>query len=325
VPVQDVTAALSTDDLTSAELISMPIVLALLLVVFGSLVAASLPIVVGACAVFGALGVLHAVALGAEVNSFAVNVASLLGLGMAIDYGLFMVGRFREEQAAGRGTAEAVSRTVATAGRTVAFSATLLTTALAGLLLFPQAYLRSLAYGGMAAVALAALTSLTLLPALLAVLGPRVDRLPVRLRRPRAVPADPAGTAWARLAGVVMRRPALVALPIVALLALLTLPIAGVQFGAEDERVLPPGNPARQAVETLKADFPALGAVTIDVVLRGRALSAQDGQAFAGQVGRVPGVAAVEAAGAGGDVYVLTVAPTRSARPRPTPSTPSAP
>ncbi len=311
VPFQLVTAELSAAELTKAELISLPIVLGLLLLIFGSLVAASLPVLVGGCAVVGALGVLHAIALGTEVNSFAVNVASMLGLGMAIDYGLFMVGRFREEQAAGRAVADAVSRTVATAGRTVVFSATLLTTALAGLLFFPQAFLRSLAYGGMAAVALAALTSLTLLPALLAVLGPRVDRLPFRLRRrTTAGPAEAA--AWTRLAGFVMRRPAAVALPIVAVLALLAAPVAAVRFGEEDERVLPAANPARQAVETLKAEFPALGTGTIDVVLRGAdgtAPAVAAGRTFAAAVERVPGIATVEVAGAGGDVLVLAAAP----------------
>ncbi|MET0494251.1 MAG: MMPL family transporter, partial [Actinoplanes sp.] len=176
-PLADASTTLSTQDLAFAEAISLPIVLILLLFIFGSLVAASLPVLVGGCAVLGSLGVLHAVAANHDVNSFAVNVASLLGLGMAIDYGLFIVGRFREEQAAGRTTAEAVTRAVATAGRTVVFSATLLMIALGGLLLFPQGFLKSLAYGGLAAVALAALLSLTLLPALLAVLGPRVDKL----------------------------------------------------------------------------------------------------------------------------------------------------
>ncbi len=312
VPFQDVTTELSAGELTKAEFVSLPIVLGLLLLIFGSLVAASLPVLVGGCAVVGALGVLHAIALATEVNPFAVNVASMLGLGMAIDYGLFMVGRFREEQAAGRAVADAVSRTVATAGRTVAFSATLLTTALAGLLFFPQAFLRSLAYGGMAAVALAALTSLTLLPALLAVLGPRVDRLPVRLRRRPVTGPPPESAAWTRLAGVVMRRPAAVALPIIAVLALLAAPVAAVRFGEEDERVLPAAHPARQAAETLKAEFPALGAGTIDVVLRGADGTAPPpaaGQDFAAAVARVPGIATVQVAGAGGDVLVLAAAP----------------
>src|SRR4029453_16066629 len=116
---------------------------------------------------------------------------------MAIDYGLFTVSRFREEQGAGRAPADAVRRTVATAGRTVAFSATLLAIALAGLLLFPQGFLKSLAYGGLAAVALAATLSLTLLPAVLAILGPRVDKLPIRL--PKRKNAAPAGARWAPL------------------------------------------------------------------------------------------------------------------------------
>ncbi|MGW4947879.1 MMPL family transporter [Actinoplanes sp. NPDC004185] len=306
-PLSDASSTLSTQDLAFAEAVSLPIVLILLLFIFGSLVAASLPVLVGGCAVLGSLGVLHAIAYGHDVNSFAVNVASLLGLGMAIDYGLFMVGRFREEQGFGRTPGEAVARTVATAGRTVIFSATLLMIALAGLLLFPQGFLKSLAYGGLAAVAPAALLSLTLLPALLAVLGPRVDKLPVRL--PRRGSTRPAGTGWARLAGAVLRHPVLVALPILAGLLVLAAPITGVRFGDNDERILPAGNPARQAIETLKADFPALSSAGVQVVLRGTrgaAPAAQDGTAFANEVKKVPGIAAVTPAGSGGDVLLYT-------------------
>jgi uncharacterized membrane protein YdfJ with MMPL/SSD domain len=285
--------------------VSLPIVLVLLLFVFGSLVAAALPVLVGGAAVLGSLGILHAIALHHEVNSFAVNVASLLGLGMAIDYGLFTVSRFREEHRAGRAPADAVRRTVATAGRTVAFSATLLAIALAGLLLFPQGFLKSLAYGGLAAVALAATLSLTLLPALLAVLGPRVDRLPVRLRR-RA--ARESGAGWTRLAGLVLRRPVLVAVPLLAALLVLAAPVRGVQFGETDERALPAADPARQALEALKADFPALSSTGVDVVLRGAggAPDAAAVRAFSSAVQKVPGVAAVNPAGAGRDVRVLT-------------------
>ncbi|MGA5298792.1 MMPL family transporter [Nucisporomicrobium flavum] len=304
-PLGDASASRSTDDLAFAEAISLPIVLVLLLFIFGSLVAASLPVLVGGCAVLGSLGVLHAVAYGHDVNSFAVNVASLLGLGMAIDYGLFMVGRFREEQAGGRTPAEAVTRTVATAGRTVVFSATLLMTALAGLLLFPQGFLKSLAYGGLAAVGLAALLSLTLLPALLAVLGHRVDKLPVRL--PQRANPRPAGAGWAALADVVLRRPLLVVLPILAGLLVLAAPIRGVHFGENDERVLPAGDPARQAVEMLKADFPAFSSAGIQVVLRGTGGGPPAGtEQFAAAVAKVPGVAAVTPAGSGGDVVTYT-------------------
>jgi uncharacterized membrane protein YdfJ with MMPL/SSD domain len=263
IPLSHASSQRSTDDLAFAEMVSLPIVLILLLVIFGSLVAASLPVLIGGAAVLGSLGVLHAVALTHEVNSFAINVASLLGLGMAIDYGLFMVGRFREEQA-DHDTAEAIRRTVATAGRTVVFSATLLMTALAGLLLFPQDFLKSLAYGGLAAVFLAMLLSLTLLPALLAVLGPRVDLVPIRL--PRFTSGS--GNGWERLAGWVLKRPVLVAVPIFAALVVLALPIADARFGENDERQLPAGDPSRVAIETLKTDYPQFSSDGVQVVVQ---------------------------------------------------------
>ncbi|HET6533704.1 MAG TPA: MMPL family transporter, partial [Actinoplanes sp.] len=305
--LNDASAGRSTRDLAVAEAISLPIVLVLLLLVFGSLVAAALPVLGGGSAVLGSLGVLHGIAVHHDVNSFAVNVASLLGLGMAIDYGLFMVGRFREEQSYGRDPADAVARTVATAGRTVLFSATLLMIALAGLTLFPQGFLKSLAYGGLAAVGLAALLSLTLLPAVLAMLGPRVDKLPVRLPRlarlVRRRPGGPAGTGWAALADVVLRRPLLIAVPITAALLVLAAPIGGVRFGEADERALPAADPARQAIETLKADFPALSSAGVQVVLSGA--NAGD-RTFVAALRRVPGVASVARAGSAGPVVALT-------------------
>jgi trehalose monomycolate/heme transporter len=303
----DASATRSTKDLGLAEAVSLPIVLILLLVIFGSLVAAALPVLVGGCAVLGSLGVLHGIALHHDVNSFAVNVASLLGLGMAIDYGLFMVGRFREEQGFGREPADAVRRTVATAGRTVLFSATLLMIALAGLLLFPQGFLKSLAYGGLAAVALAALLSLTLLPALLAVLGPRVDKLPVRL--PRGRNAKPAGTGWAGLSDRVLRVPVLVVAPIVVGLLVLAAPIRGVHFGENDERVLPAGDPARVAIETLKSEFPALSSVGVQVVLGGSGGRAPDQtvtRTMVAAIEKVPGITGAGPTGSARDVVVLT-------------------
>ncbi|WP_312034556.1 MMPL family transporter [Actinoplanes sp. TBRC 11911] len=299
VALADASSTRSTSDLGTAELISLPITLILLVFLFGSLVAASLPVLVGGAAVLGSLGVLHLIASFHEVNSFAVNVASLLGLGMAIDYGLFMVGRFREEQAAGRTPAEAVSRTVGTAGRTVVFSATLLMIALAGLLLFPQGYLNSLAYGGLAAVFFAAVLSLTLLPALLAALGKRVDKLPVHLPR-RAKPNPVSG--WTRLAGFVLRRPLLVAVPILAALVLLASPIHSVKFGDSDERTLPASDPSRQAIETLKADYPQFSGNGVQIVLRG----GSDTSAFAVAARQIPGIAQLSAAERANGVTLFT-------------------
>ncbi|MGW4110665.1 MMPL family transporter [Actinosynnema sp. NPDC004786] len=285
VPTQKAISDMSASDLTKAEAISLPIVLVLLVVIFGGLVAASLPVLVGGLAIAGSLGVLHAVSLVADVNSFAVNVASLLGLGMAIDYGLFMVGRFREELAAGRATPDAVRRTVMSAGRTVLFSATLLVIALAGLLLFPHGFLKSLSYGGMSAVAIAAAVSLTLLPALLAVLGRRVDKLAMPWRKDKV----PSEAGWRRLAGRVMKRPVLVALPIVLVLLALGSPFLGVKFGEVTEKVLPEGNPARVAAETVNRDFAALSNSGFKIVVTGDPSPAEV-QAFAGEVAAVPGV-----------------------------------
>ncbi|MEV0676956.1 MMPL family transporter [Actinosynnema sp. NPDC050436] len=291
VPTQKAINDMSSSDLTKAEAVSLPIVLVLLVIIFGGLVAASLPVAVGGLSIMASLGVLHAVSLGAEVNSFAVNVASLLGLGMAIDYGLFMVGRFREELAAGRSTEDAVKRTVMSAGRTVVFSATLLVIALSGLLLFPHGFLKSLSYGGMSAVAIAAAVSLTLLPALLGILGPRVDKLAMPWRKGKT----PSERGWRRLAGRVMKRPVLFALPIVGVLVALGAPFLGVQFGEVTEKVLPEGNPARVAAETISRDFGGVASGGMKVVLTGDPAQA-DVQAFLARVGDVPGVGEVRIA-----------------------------
>jgi uncharacterized membrane protein YdfJ with MMPL/SSD domain len=286
-PTQKEINDITGSDLTKAEAVSLPIVLILLVIIFGGLVAASLPVLVGGMAIMGSLGVLHAISLGAEVNSFAVNVASLLGLGMAIDYGLFMVGRFREELAAGRSVEDAVRRTVTSAGRTVAFSSTILVIALAGLLLFPQGFLKSLSYGGMSAVAIAAIVSLTLLPALLGILGHRVDKLAMPWRKRSAKGEE--GLGWAKLGKRVMKRPVLFAVPIIGVLLALGAPFLGVKFGEVTEKVLPAGNSARVAAETINSDFSALSNNGFKIVVSGNPDPAAV-QKFAADVSNVPGV-----------------------------------
>ena len=184
-----------SSDIARAEMISMPILLVLLVVIFGSLAAASLPLAIGATAILGAFTALRVITYATDVSIFAVNLVTILGLGLAIDYGLFMVSRFREEIRRQQSVERALERTMATAGRTVAVSGVTVAVSLAGLLIFPQVFLRSMGFGGIAAVLIAMLAALTLLPALLAMLGTRVDSLSVRpllrrlLRRPAAVPA----------------------------------------------------------------------------------------------------------------------------------------
>ena len=172
-------------DVQRAEELSMPVLLVLLLVIFGSLVAAAWPLVIGAVAILGAFVVTRLLTSVTEVSVFAVNIITLIGLGLSIDYSLFIVSRFREELRAGYEVREAVVRTMRTAGRTVAVSGITVTLALASLLLFPQGFLRSMGYGGMAAVFVAMLASLTILPAGLAVLDRDVHRYELSKRRRR--------------------------------------------------------------------------------------------------------------------------------------------
>ncbi|MGH3470341.1 MAG: MMPL family transporter, partial [Thermocrispum sp.] len=158
------------EDIARAEMISMPVLLLLCLLIFGSAVAAVLPVAVGAIAIVGAFALLRVMTEIGDVSVFAINIITLLGLGLAIDYALFVVSRFREELAAGRDVDDAVARTMATAGRTVAFSGLTIAAALASLLLFPQNFLRSMGFGGMAAVLVAMAAALTVLPAVLGLL-----------------------------------------------------------------------------------------------------------------------------------------------------------
>ena len=162
-----------TSDIGRAEGISMPVLLVLLVIIFGSLAAASLPLAIGGVGIIGSFAALRLLTLATPVSIYSVNITTILGLGLAIDYGLFMVGRFREELQRQPTVEDALARTVATAGRTVAVSGVTVAVALASLLLFPEVFLRSMGYGGVATVLVDMLAALTVLPALLAVLGPR--------------------------------------------------------------------------------------------------------------------------------------------------------
>src|SRR3954463_2960886 len=238
---EDINSRVSAD-IGRAESISMPVLLVLLVVIFGSLAAASLPLAIGGTAILGSFAALRAFSGFTEVSVFAVNVVTIMGLGLAIDYGLFMVSRFREEIRRQPTVEDALARTMATAGRTVAVSAVTVAVSLAGLIIFPQVFLRSMGFGGMSAVLIAMLAALTLLPALLGMLGPRVDSLSVRpffrrlFRRPDPRPADDRHGAWYRIAHVVMARPIVFTVATVTLLVVLALPFLRVQFGGIDER-----------------------------------------------------------------------------------------
>ena len=253
--VYDDVNRLSSEDLERAELISMPVVILLALLIFGSLVAASMPALVGTVAMVGALAIVRLIAEFTEVSVFSVNVISLLGVGLAIDYALFVISRFREELALVGDPAAAIERTLQTAGRTVLFSGLTVAAALASLLIFPQAFIRSMGLGGMAAVLVAMVAALTILPALLTVLGRRVDAGRLPWRRGRAVAVEDTHGRWHALAIGVMRRPIVVATAVVVLLLAVASPFLGVKWGSVDYRVLPDDAPAHEAAALLSAEF----------------------------------------------------------------------
>ena len=307
----DITTQVS-EDIAKAEQLSLPIVLVLLVVVFGGLTAASLPLAVGGLAILGSFTMLRLLSLATDVSIFAVNIVTMLGLGLAIDYGLFVVSRFREELHAGATTEQALVRTMTTAGRTVAFSGVTVAIALASLLLFPQVFLRSMGFGGMAAVLVAMVGALTVLPALLAVLGHRVDSLRIPFLRRRAREREPARNAWYRLAHSVMRRPVAYVAVIVPLLLVAGLPFLRVEFGGVDHRALPDGTESRLVAETLLTDFPGGGTTTIDpvVTFADGSVDAADRAAvegFADEVLALPDVVSVDVAGEGDGSVLLSV------------------
>ncbi|WP_280269777.1 MMPL family transporter [Nocardia wallacei] len=297
----------SRHDLVLAESVSLPVTLAILVLVFGGVVAAGLPVLVGALAMLGSLGAVGMMARVTEVSVFAMNIASLLALGLAIDYGLFVVSRFREELADGRAVPDAVARTMATAGRTVAFSALLLVCAFAGTFVFPQAVLRSLGFGAIAAVVLAALLSLTVLPAALLLLGRRIGKWSWRADA-FARGERRAARIWGRVVDAVLKRPGAVALAITALLVALALPLTGARLGDIDHTALPAGNAMRATVEELAADFPAASSGATVLVRGDDAYRHATLTALTREIGDVPGVHQVQELGRSPDGVILHAA-----------------
>ncbi len=252
-------------DLARAESIAIPLTLILLVFVFGGVIAAGLPVLVGIVSIFGAFFTLFLVAQFTDVSIFSINLVTALGLGLAIDYSLFIVSRFREERDRGRSVDDAVVRAVETAGRTVAFSAMTVAISLSALLIFPLYFLRSFAYGGIGVIVVAMVISVVALPALLAVLGPRVDAWRVFKHRPKEV----GDGGWHRVATSVMKRPGAVAVAGIALLLALGLPFLSVEWGTADDRVLPEANEARVASEILRTDFDSAEADAFPIIATG--------------------------------------------------------
>jgi putative drug exporter of the RND superfamily len=313
-------------DLGRAERIAFPITALGLLAVFGSAVAASLPLLVGVVAIVATLAVLHALALVTDVSVYSINLTTALGLGLAVDYSLFVVSRYREELGRNGGDHDAaVVGSVTTAGRTVLFSAVTVAASLIALLVFPFYFLRSFAFAGAAVVAVAALAAVTTLPAVLAVLGPRLEKLSIRRRRTGRTEGGPgAGGFWHRLAGGVMRRPVRSAAAVILVLLVLGAPFLRVKFGYPDDRVLPKGAVTRRAADVIRGEFASQEQAGVGVAAPG--LSADDPRLaeYAAALSKVPGAARVDTAlgsYAGGRLALpASAAPPIFARFRPLPA-----
>lgn len=275
-------------DIHRAEIYALPAVGLLLLLVFGGLIAAFMPLLVGGLSILGSMGVLAILASFTQINVFAQSVVTLLGLGLAIDYGLFMVSRFREEMAEGNDTRTAVRNTTATAGKTVVFSAAMVAVALSGLFIFPQAFLKSVAFGAISAVSLAALLSVAVLPSIFAMLGPNIDKWSFKKKRDRRRSEQVNGI-WGRIPAFAMRHSKLFTVVIVGGLLLVAVPIAGIKLGGMNETYLPPSNQTRVNQEEFTEKFPQFRTDPIKLVIEGDSKSVA---AVYQQANAVPGLTA---------------------------------
>ncbi len=279
-------------DLERSDAITAPLTFVALIVVFGSVVAASLPLIVGALAVLGTFLLLTLLAKLTNVSVFSLNLTTGLGLGLAIDYSLFVVSRYREELRSGVSSAVALGRSMQTAGRTVAFSAGTVAISLASLVVFPVTYLRSFAYAGVGVVALAAVTAIVVLPAVLAVLGPRLEK--GRLFKVR----ETHGGYWHAQAGRVMRHPIPYAVAVSVVLVLLAIPFLHFRPGLPDDRVGPKSLSSRAATDVIRNGFSSREASPVLVLVPSVDVTADPNaiDGFARRLASVPGIARVDAA-----------------------------
>jgi uncharacterized membrane protein YdfJ with MMPL/SSD domain len=307
VPTDETISTQTTKDIRTAESLSFPILLILLLLIFGSLTAAGLPLAIGAIGILGSFTALRVITLFTSVSIFSANITTILGLGLAIDYGLFMVSRFREELARQDSVEDAVARTTATAGRTVVFSGVTVAIALASVMLFPESFLRSMGYGGVLTVVVDMVAALTVMPALLSALGPKVNSVRIRPSIKRA-PAPAQSGGWYRLARGVMRRPAVYTAVIVAVLLALGSPFLRVAWGGTDATVLPTSAAPRVVTEALSRDFPGNPTAPIEALVRfngpvkGSPVRSGDLNSYVARLSRVGGVASAQVTGIDGDV-----------------------
>jgi putative drug exporter of the RND superfamily len=292
------------DDLKLSEAISIPLTFILLVFVFGGLVASAMPLLVGVSAILGSLLVIYLLTLFTGVSVFSLNLITGLGLGLGIDYSLLVVNRFREELHSGKSVDEAIKKTVATAGKTVFYSGLTVVITLAALMLFPLMFLKSFGYAGVTVVIMAVLGALVALPALLAILGKRIDKAVVR----KGALKPKEDGRWAQTARFVMRKPVSVVVLSLVILTVLAAPIKNIVFSQVDSRVLPASNPAAYAAQLITERFPGQEGNPIEVIIPGGANKIEQIKNYTQEIAKVDGVVRVgEPQILGNDVRVIAV------------------
>jgi putative drug exporter of the RND superfamily len=291
----------SREDLLTTEVIAIPITFIVLIWVFGSAVAALLPVAIAVFAIAGTTAALRGLFLVTDVSVFALNLATALSLALAIDYTLFIINRYREELSAGLPPEKALIRTLNTAGRTVAYSALTVALSLAAMAVFPMYFLRSLAYAGLTSVVLCLLGALVVAPALLVILGNRIDALDIRkpvrrlFGRPAPRPGAVAESLFYRAAVCSMKHAVPVTAIVAALFVMLAVPFLSLKVAYPDDQVLPTSAPTRQAGDLLRDQFSQNITGSVRVVLSAEAGTSSTVEQYAADLSRVADVAAVAA------------------------------
>ena len=276
-------------DLALAESISIPLTFVLLIFVFGGLISSAMPLVVGVSAIFGALASIFIISLFTDVSIFALNLITGMGLGLGIDYALLMVNRFREELHHGKDVESAIVTTVVTAGKTVFYSGITVIITLSSLTFFPQMFLKSFGYAGITVVAMAILAALLPFPAILALLGHRINKYTVR--KSAIVPKSDGR--WSQTARLVMRRPIAVVILSLTVLTIIASPIRNIAFSEADSRVLPASSPLAMAYAEIVRDFPGQEGNPVQIVIPNGASNLITTQSFADAISQVPGIVRV--------------------------------
>jgi RND superfamily putative drug exporter len=293
-----------SNDLKLAESISIPLTFILLAFVFGGLVASAMPLVVGVSAILGSFLIMYLLTLFTGVSVFALNLITGLGLGLGIDYSLLIVNRFREELHAGKSVEDSIVNTVTTAGKTVFYSGLTVVLTLVALVMFPQMFLKSFGYAGVTVVIMAVLGALIALPALLAMLGNRIDKAVVR--KSAITPSEDGR--WADTARFVMRKPISVVVLSLIILTVLAAPVKNIVFSQVDSRVLPASNPAATAARVILERFPGQEGNPIEIIVPKGALMGTQINQYTTEIAQVPGIVRIgDSQVAGDDVRVTAI------------------